>query len=139
MKTIKVGRKTIKYESANFEYFQPNVHSCGDCAVRAVAKATNSTWYTVYDGLAKVGREMQRMPNDREVVDKYLRDKGFVWVPIKPQRGETRPTVKEFAKEHKLPCVLSVASHYTSSRDGKFYDIWDCGDKSLYGYWIKKV
>ena len=138
MKTMKVGRRTIKYESDNFEYFQPNDHVCGDCALRAVAKATSATWYTVFDALVPIARKRQTMPNDREVVDEYLRSKGFVWVPITPKRGEKRPTVKGFAKKHKEPCVLSVASHYTSSKDGKFYDIWDCGDKSLYGYWIKK-
>lgn len=138
MKTMKIGRKTIKYNSENFEYFQPNTHDCGDCVLRAVVKATNTSWYTVFDALVPIAREMQRMPNDREVVDKYLKGKGFVWVPITPKRGESRPTVKQFAKEHKETCVLSVASHLTSCEGGKFYDTWDCGDKSLYGYWIKK-
>ena len=138
MKTIKVGRKTIKYESENFEYFQPNTHSCGDCSIRAVVKATNSNWYTVFDGLTEIARKMQTLPNDRKVVDKYLKDKGFTWVPVNPRSGEKRPTVKQFAKEHKETCVLSVASHLTSCRGGKFYDTWDCGNRSLYGYWIKK-
>ena len=138
MKTMKVGRKTIKYCSDNFEYFQPNVHECGDCTIRAIAKATNSTWYTVFDGLVPIARELQMVLNEREVADKYLKNKGFTWVPIKPERGEKRPTVSEFARDHKGTYVISVAGHLTSCKDGKFYDTWDCGSKSMYGYWVKK-
>lgn len=136
---IKVGRKTITVNNDNFEYFQPNTaHSCGDCALRAVVKATNSNWYSVFDGLIPVARRMQRMPNDTEVIDAYLKEKGFVWVPIKVEKGESRPTVAEFAKNHNETCVIRVSHHLTSSSNGKFYDIWDCGDYSMYGYWIKK-
>ena len=73
-----------------------------------------------------------------EVADKYLKSKGFTWIPIKPDRGEKRPTVSEFARDHKGTYVISVAGHLTSCKDGKFYDIWDCGSKSMYGYWVKK-
>lgn len=137
-KTMKVGRRTIKYYSDNFEYFQPNSHICGDCTIRAIAKATNSSWYTVFDALVPIARELQMVLNEREVADKYLKSIGFTWVPIKVERGEKRPTVSGFAKVHQGTYVLSVAGHLTSCKDGKFYDIWDCGAKSMYGYWVKK-
>lgn len=138
MKKVKFGRKTVNVYYDNFEYFQPNSHSCGDCALRAVAKATNQTWYTVFDDLIPIARKMQRMPNDTEVIGKYLEEKGFKWVPIKVEYGDSRPLVHEFAKNHEETCVLRVSHHLTSSGKGKYYDIWDCGDNSLYGYWIKK-
>lgn len=137
-KIIKIGRKKVRIYHDNFEYFQPNDHICGDCSVRAVAKALGKTWYTVYDKLCEIGRKMQLMPAEREVVDKYLTDEGFVWVPIKVSRGMKRPKVSEFAKQNTNPAVLSLSGHYSSSRDGKYYDIWDCGNYSIYGYWIKK-
>ena len=138
MKTIKVGRKTVRVYSDNFEYFQPNTRCCGDCSIRAVAKATGQTWYTVFDDLVVIAREMQTMPNDTKVVDKYLKGKGFVWVPIDVSDGGSRPKVSEFAKKHSETCVIRISSHLTSSKDNKFYDIWDCGGRSMYGYWIKK-
>ena len=139
LKIIKAGRSKIKVYHSNFEYFQPNVHICGDCAVRAVAKALDKTWYDVYDKLCEVGRKMQLMPSEREVVGKYLESEGFVWVPISVRGGSKRPKVAEFAADHKnASAVMSLANHYTSSKNGKYYDIWDCGFSAVYGYWIKK-
>lgn len=138
MKKIKVGCKTINVYYDNFEYFQPNSHACGDCALRAVAKVTKESWYTVFDALVPIARKRQVMPNDTDVIGEYLESKGFKWVPITVEKGDTRPIVSDFAKEHKEPCVLRVSHHLTSCEGGKYYDIWDCGDHSLYGYWIKK-
>lgn len=125
-------------KESNFEYFQPNTHKCGDCAVRAVVKATNSSWYTVFDDLIPIARKMQLMPNDRKVIGKYLESKGFKWVPIKVTKGSKRPTVKEFANKYVGTYVLSLASHLTAVVNNKYYDIWDCGNRSLYGYWVKE-
>lgn len=130
--------KKIDKEKSNFEYFQPNTHKCGDCAVRAVVKATNSSWYTVFDDLIPIARKMQLMPNDRKVIGKYLESKGFRWVPIKVSKGSKRPTVKEFASKYTGIYVLSLASHLTAVANNKYYDIWDCGNRSLYGYWVKE-
>ena len=138
MDSIKVGRKTVLFSHKNFEYFQPNDHSCGDCALRATAKALGKTWYQTFDALVPIARRMQRMPNDTEVVGELLKENGFVWRPIKVERGDTRPTVAEFAADHTEKCVLRVASHLVACGEGKYYDIWDCGGRSLYGYWIKK-
>ena len=135
---LKFGRTKVKKFYSNFEYYQPNDHICGDCAVRAVAKALNKTWYTVYDELCKIGREMQMMPNEREVVGKYLEKNGFVWKAVKVSKGTTRPKVSSFAEDNTNPAVLSLSGHYSSSREGKYYDIWDCGSYAVYGYWIKK-
>ena len=134
---INIGRRKIVIAHDNFEYYQPNDHICGDCAVRAISKAIQADWYKVYDDLVSIGRKQQRMPNEREVVDEYLKSKGFIWVPISVKGGNKRPTTAKFAEMHKEPAVLSLANHYTSSKDGKYYDIWDCGRSALYGYWIK--
>ncbi len=135
---IKIGRKKVKVCHDNFKYYQPNDHVCGDCSVRAVSKALGKTWYQVYDKLCEIGREMQLMPADREVVDRYLTREGFVWHAIKVSKGSVRPKVSEFAKQNTNPTVMSLSGHYSSSMGGSYYDIWDCGDYSIYGYWIKK-
>ena len=136
--TIKIGRKKIRVYYDNFEYYQPNDHVCGDCAVRAVSKALGYPWYHTYDKLCEIGRKMQMMPNEREVVGKLLEKEGFTWVAIKVSKGKKRPKVSDFAKDNTNPAVMSLRGHYSSSVGGKYYDIWDCGGYSLYGYWIKK-
>ena len=128
----------VDYIFENFEYFQPSSHKSGDCAIRAVAKAINKTWYQTFDELVLIARKMQLMPNDTKVVGALLKQYGFEWVPIKVERGSTRPIVADFAKLHEETCVLRVSHHLTSCGKGKYYDIWDCGNSSLYGYWIKR-
>ena len=138
MRTIKIGREKINVYHDNFEYFQPNIHKCGDCHVRAVAKATGKTWVETFDELYNSARALQYPLGSCENLSDYLGKMGFNWTPIKPKRGDNRPTVSEFAKEHKNgKYVLRVSNHVVSSENGKYYDIWDCGDKKLYGYWEK--
>ena len=136
---VKVGKKKIQVWHDNFEYFQPNDHICGDCGIRAVAKALNCTWEESLTKLYNAAMVIKDAPSSREAIDKVLKDNGFKWVPTNPKRGEKRPTVSGFANEHKDGTyVFNVSSHIVSAVDGKYYDIWDSGDKSLYGYWEKK-
>lgn len=138
LRTLKLGREKINIYFDNFEYFQPNIRKCGDCHVRAVAKATDKTWLETFDGLYEVARKSQYPLGSCESITDYLAGMGFKWVAIKPKRGSTRPTVSEFAKSHKKGSyVLRVSNHVVGAKNGKYYDIWDCGDKSLYGYWEK--
>ena len=44
IKTLTIGRKKIQYWHDNFEYYQPNDHDGGDCAIRAVSKAIDKSW-----------------------------------------------------------------------------------------------
>lgn len=61
---------------------------------------------------------------------------GFDYQGISNKKGSKRPTVEQFAKEHKNgKYVLSVANHVVGCVDGKYYDTWDSGDCCLYGYY----
>ena len=123
---------------ALFVKYQPNSHKGGDCVVRTLTKAENKSWYDIYDALCRYGRTLQRMPNEKETYEMYLKDKGYKKIPIKPTRGERRGTVYEWAKGHpKGTYVLAVANHLVCVQDGKYYDTWDCGDRSLYGVFEK--
>ena len=54
------------------------------------------------------------------------------------KKGSKRPTVDSFAKDHPNGSyILSVANHVVAVVDGKYYDTWDSGYKSLYGYYEK--
>lgn len=133
----KVGKKKIQVWFDNFEYYQPNDHVCGDCAIRAVSKAIGSTWRDALSKMYHAALEIQDTPTSRDVIGHVLKEYGFEWVPIKPKRGEKRPTVAVFAAENNGAYVLDIAGHVVCASNGKYYDIWDCGNKSMYGYWQK--
>ena len=117
----------------------PKGNKACDCVVRAMVTATNEKWEDIYTGLCKLGLEMYDMPNSKPVWKKYMDNRGFIKNSIKVTKGSKRPTVESFTKEHKLGTyILSVARHLTVCKDGKYIDSWDCGGKSLYGYWEVK-
>lgn len=140
LKTIKVGRKKISVYHENFEYYQPNDHVCGDCAIRAVTKALGGIkWEDALTGLYNVAMKIKEAPTSRETIGQLMKEQGWIWVGIKPNRGEKRPKVHEFAKNYKFgKYILDLSGHVVAAADGKYYDIWDCGDKSLYGYWAER-
>lgn len=118
-------------------YFNPNPakHEVGDCTVRACCVVTGKSWDEVYRALCDIGFELKRMPNDRECVRAYLSTFGFVRTGISSKKGSKRPTVASFAASHKTGTyVLEIAHHLVGLKDGKYYDLWDAADKSLYGY-----
>lgn len=128
-----MARKYYQYKNEN-----PAKKEVGDCVVRALATATGNAWDDVYKELFEIGFTLKVMPNSDEAWREYLTRKGFVKNTISNKKGSKRPTVLSFTKEHKEGAfVLQVANHLTVSKDGIFYDIWDCSEKSLYSFWSK--
>lgn len=125
--------KYYKYKNEN-----PKSKEVGDCVVRALATATNKTWDEVFKDLCTIAFELKVMPNSDEASYKFLEDNGFIRHKLSIKKGSKRPTVLSFTKEHKEGIyILSVAHHLTVCKDGKYYDIWDCGESCLYTYWEK--
>ena len=64
---------------------------------------------------------------------------GFDYHGISNKRGSKRPTVDSFAKDHPTGTyICGVAHHEVAVVDGKYYDTWDSGDCSMYGYFEKR-
>lgn len=130
--------------SRNYKYYQPNKKDIkdeyGDCVIRSLTKALDMDWMQVFEELLPYAREMQCMPNSKPCYERYLADKGLVYKGISNAKGTKRPTVDRFAKDHPSGIyVLRVAHHLVTVIDGFYYDTWDSGHKSLYGYWKKEV
>lgn len=126
-----------------YKYYQPNKKDLkddyGDCVVRSLTKATGKEWLTVFDELAVIARGFQCMPNSKPAYEEYLKRNGFEYFGISNKKGSKRPTVQGFSKDNNSGTyVLVVANHLVCSADGVYYDTWDCGEKSLYGYWRLK-
>lgn len=133
--------KSTHIDHPDFEFFNPNKHKCGDCAIRAIVKVTGKDWVNVFDDLCAIGRKMQRMPNDMKCIEKYLAGLGFKWVAIKPEPGEIRPTILDVVNWSKRNpgnrYIARISKHVVPVMDGKFYDLGDWSKhKSLYGYFV---
>lgn len=130
-------------KSTRWKYYQPNKKDLkddyGDCVIRALTKVLGMEWLEVFDELIPYAREIQCNPNSKPCYTKYLTDKGFKYTGISNKKGTKRPTVQSFSKDNKEGTYfLIVANHVVASVDGYFYDKWDSGDCSLYGYWVKE-
>jgi hypothetical protein len=128
-----------------YVYFQPNEKDIkdgyGDCTIRALCKAMGTTWIEAYMKMLPFCVYFQT-PNVFNLPQKLeaecLAALGFEYHGISNKRGSKRPTVDSFAKAHPTGTyILNVANHEVACVDGKYYDTWDCGYKSLYGYYLK--
>ena len=128
-----------------YKYYQPNKKDLkdkyGDCTIRALSKALNYTWLEAYDIVQPFERE-QQCPFPCLTLDLYkefYKRIGFKYNSIKVPKGSKRPTVKSFAKKNKKGTyICRVANHFVTIVDGNWYDTWDCGHCSLYGYYTKE-
>lgn len=111
----------------------------GDCVVRAVSKALNTSWEDAYVKLCVMGFVMGDLPNNDNVFGALLRMHGFK----KKTLSDTCPdcyTVKDFALDNPYGTyVLGLGSHVVAVEDGDIYDSFD----SSYGipiyYWYKST
>lgn len=132
-----------------------SIKAC-DCVVRALCYATDKEWDEVYRDLCVLGCKMKRMPNEKQVYERYLEQQG--WVKHKQPRaydysdgfkdGMKKYTVNEFAemmsaenynigKGKKI--IISVANHMTcielNNWKYEIVDTWNCGHKCVGNYW----
>lgn len=130
-------------KSTRWQYYQPNKKDLkdnyGDCVIRALTKVTGKGWLEVFEELIPYARELQCMPNGKSCYEKYLSENGFKYTGISNKKGTKRPTVQSFTKDHKEGVYfVTVANHVVAVSEGYFYDTWDSGSKSMYGYWEKE-
>ena len=125
-----------------YQYYQPNKKDLkdeyGDCVIRSLTKVTDRSWESVFDELYPIARFHQCMPNSKVCYEEFLKSNGFEYVGVSNKKGSKRPTVEGFTKDHKVgKFVLVVAHHLVASVNGVYYDTWDSGEKSMYGFWRK--
>lgn len=118
---------------------RPNVRG-GDCVVRSISLASGKSWVEVFDGLVEIGRREGRMPNDRVVLEKYLKKEGWIVCKQPRHKDRTKIRAKEFVESiaKGKRCIISMTRHLTCClEDKKIHDIWDCSNQIVGKYWIK--
>lgn len=115
----------------NYVYFQPNPNKrngTGDCTVRAVSKALGISWDTAYIDLVMQGYLIKDMPSSNEVMNSYLRGKGFRKYSI-PNTCPDCYTFEDFANDHpKGIYIVGTGTHVACVRDSTIFDSWDSSD-----------
>ena len=132
--------------SRRYVYYQPNKKDLkdkvGDCQIRAFSKVLDMTWLEAFDLTIPICRELQTytiFDCDLVKTKEAMNRLGFEYTGISIKKGSKRPTVESFAKDHpKGKYIVTVAHHVVAVVDGKYYDTWDSGYKSLYGYYEKR-
>lgn len=129
-----------------YHYYQPNEKDLkdtyGDCTIRALTKALGVSWLEAYDKIVPYCREYQAsnifdtpIKVRAEIMDKL----GFDYTGVSVRDGKKRPTVDSFARDHKTGVyILNVAGHVVAVAEGQYWDTWNSGCKSVYGYFTRR-
>lgn len=116
----------------------PTGRNVGDCSVRAVAKALDTTWETAYALMALNGFQMGDMPSSNSVWGAVLRQHGFSRYAI-PNTCPDCYTAEQFCLDHpKGVYVLVFSGHVATEIDGLLYDSWDSSQEIPQFYWAKE-
>ena len=125
---------------SRFIKYNPNParNKVGDCTVRAITKAMDSTWEQVYAGLTAYGFMCRDMPSANNVWGRYLRQNGFKRYLVDDKDMDLY-TVNDFCVDHPNGTyILAIDGHVVCVTDGYYYDSWDSGDEIPIYYWIKE-
>lgn len=120
-----------------FIKYNPNParNKVGDCTVRAITKAMDSTWEQVYAGLTAYGFMCRDMPSANNVWGRYLRQNGFKRYLVDDKDMDLY-TVNDFCVDHPNGTyILAIDGHVVCVVDGYYYDSWDSGDEIPIYYW----
>lgn len=124
-------------------YIEYNPNPCGrrvgDCAVRAVAKALDTSWEGAYLALVVNGLQMCDMPSSDGVIASVLRQNGFTRKAISNTCPDCYDT-EEFCKEFPTGTqVVFFGGHVACIKDGCLYDAWDSSHELVQYYWSKEA
>lgn len=110
----------------------------GDCAVRAVAKALDTTWEKAYLLIAMNGFQMGNIISANSVWGSVLRQHGFKRYNL-PTDCPDCYSVRDFCQDNPIGTyVLGTENHVVTAVDGDYYDTWDSGDEIVAYVWHKK-
>lgn len=113
----------------------PSANRVGDCTVRAIAKATEQSWETVYLNMCIHGLMLHDMPSANHVWGDYLERLGWERKPIEQRHY----TVADFCKDHpKGAYILAISGHVVAAVDGNHFDTWQSSDEIVVYFWEEK-
>ena len=116
----------------------PKLSHAGDCVVRAICKAENKDWDTVYTALCVQGFVDKEWGNNNAVWDRYLRQHGYKRHTI-PDLCPDCYTTAQFAADNPQGIyILATGTHVVCVADGAIYDSWDSSMTVPIYYYVKE-
>lgn len=110
----------------------------GDCVVRAIAIATNSTWDYVYVMLCLEGFIKKNFGDANDVWGSYLKRIGFRQILL-PDNCPDCYSVRDFCYDYPYGTfILATGTHLVAVIDGDYYDAWDSGDEVPTSVWRRE-
>lgn len=126
----------------SFEYYQPNPlhkNGKGDCTVRSVSKALGMSWDSAYIDLVMQGYLLKDMPSSNEVMNSYLRSKGFRRYSVDNICPDCY-SFADFAYDHpKGTFIVGTGTHVACIKEGLLFDSWDSSDCVVIYYYKKEI
>lgn len=120
--------------------YNPNPcgRNVGDCSIRAISKALNTTWEDAYAIVSTFGFNMCDMPSSNSVWGAVLRSNGFYRKEI-PNDCPDCYTAEDFCKDNQHGVyVLGFGTHVATVINGDLYDSWDSTKEIPQYYWYRK-
>lgn len=106
----------------------------GDCAVRAIAKALETSWDKSFAMLAKEGYCRADMPSSDVVWGSILRKNGYERIVVPSDYLDY--TADDFTHDFKKGrYVLGFGGHVAVAVDGNLYDAWDSSHEIVQFIW----
>lgn len=124
------------------ENINPKGWKCGDCVIRACAKATGKSWDETYERLCEIGFKKKRLPNDDCCFNKFLEDEGFTYMKQMKDEFGNKMTVRELAdyyKDGNYALVIHTRRHLTCVLLGDVIDSWNTSAQIAGYYYIKEI
>lgn len=147
-----------KYPTTDvFQYYNRNPRNriTTDCVIRAISLSLDLPYTTVVMEMAEMQCKTGYDDASKELIDRYLKSKG--WVKCKQPRkvDNTKYTGEEFCRkiQHPIYCgelnlpgcdwhriVANIGGHHiVSIVEGKIHDIWDPSHKCVGNIWVKPI
>ena len=117
---------------------QPRSLNSGYCGVRALVIATGMAWADAEKHLrsftknGKAGNGALSKGIYKDDYDAALSALGFVWKSAPKFAGR-----KARCADLTSTVIARQSKHYTAVIEGTVYDIFDCSNKMVYGFWEK--
>lgn len=127
---------TLPYKNYNAN---PKGRKTSDCVIRALTMASGKPYETILQELTAISLKTGYFLNDKHNYEKWLESNGFT----KMKQPRDVYGYKYTISQIRLLCnassiVISCAHHLTCVKDGVLIDTWNCGNKTIGNYYVKR-
>ena len=134
----------MKFEKLNLN---PKGIRTGDCVIRAIAYATKQPWENVYTDLSVLGLKLKRLPNEKQVYEKYLEQQGWTKHKQPKKANGSKMPVELLAEIIEIGCsskrpkkiLVTMPGHMSciewTGSEMKLVDTWNCSTRNVGNYW----